>query len=164
LPKELFRIELKDGVKVIDERSGQRITYIYKAPLVGKALPALSGIKTDFSLQLARGNAVLFCFFDYEQRPSRNCIMQLAKRAEELKRKGATLVAIQASKIDENTLNEWAKKYKIPFAVGMIQGNEEKTKFNWGVKSLPWLILTDKEHVVTAEGFSVNKLNEKIEH
>jgi peroxiredoxin len=132
--------------------------------LVGKALPALSGIKTDFSLQLARGNAVLFCFFDYEQRPSRNCIMQLAKRAEELKRKGATLVAIQASKIDENTLNEWAKKYKIPFAVGMIQGNEEKTKFNWGVKSLPWLILTDKEHVVTAEGFSVNKLNEKIEH
>jgi hypothetical protein len=46
----------------------------------------------------------------------------------------------------------------------MIQGDEEKTKFNWGVKSLPWLILTDKEHVVTAEGFSVNKLNEKIEH
>ena len=32
----------------------------------------------------------------------------------------------------------------------------------WGVKSLPWLILTDKEHVVTAEGFSLDDLNEKM--
>jgi len=29
-------------------------------------------------------------------------------------------------------------------------------------KSLPWLILTDKEHVVRAEGFSVSELGDKI--
>jgi len=27
---------------------------------------------------------------------------------------------------------------------------------------LPWLILADKDHVVTAEGFRVSELNEKI--
>lgn len=162
LPKELFRIELKDGVEVIDERSGQRIIYIYKAPLIGKALPVLSGIKTDFSLQLARGNAVLFCFFDYEQRPSRNCIMQLAKRAEELKRKGVTLVAIHASKVDENVLNEWVKEYNILFTIGMIQNDVKKTRFTWGVKALPWLILTDRKHVVVGEGFAIDSLDEKI--
>ena len=132
--------------------------------LLGKLLPDLDGIKVDFSTERTKGRMILVCFWDMEQRPSRYCIRELAKRAEELKEKGVTIVAVQALKVDENALNEWVKKQNIPFPVGMIQGNEEKTKFNWGVKSLPWLILTDKEHVVTAEGFSVNKLNEKIEH
>jgi len=46
----------------------------------------------------------------------------------------------------------------------MIQADEEKTRIDWGVRSLPWLILTDKEHIVTAEGFSVNELNEQIKN
>ena len=35
--------------------------------------------------------------------------------------------------------------------------------FSWGVRAQPWLILTDKEHVVRAEGFSVDELDDKIE-
>jgi len=54
------------------------------------------------------------------------------------------------------------KKNNISFPVGMVQGDAERTRFTWGVTSLPWLILTDKGHVVTAEGFSANELNEKI--
>ena len=38
----------------------------------------------------------------------------------------------------------------------------EKTRFDWGVRSLPWLILTDKENIVRAEGFSINELDERI--
>ena len=89
--------------------------------------------------------------------------MQLAKQAEQLKQKGVTVVAIQASKVDEKKLNEWVKKNNISFPVGMIHGDEEKTRFAWGVKSHPWLILTDAKHVVTAEGFTINELEEKIE-
>ena len=44
----------------------------------------------------------------------------------------------------------------------MIQDNVEQTRFNWGVKSLPWLILTNKEHVAIAEGFALSELDEKI--
>jgi len=33
----------------------------------------------------------------------------------------------------------------------------------WGVKSLPWLILTDRKHVVTTEGFGLNNLDTLIE-
>jgi len=40
----------------------------------------------------------------------------------------------------------------------MIQGDEEKIRFTWGVKFLPWLILTDKQHIVQADGFSINEL------
>ena len=71
-------------------------------------------------------------------------------------------VCVQASKVEQNRLNEWVKENKIPFEVGMIEGDEEKVRFNWGVKSLPWLILTNYKHVVTAEGFSINELDGKI--
>jgi hypothetical protein len=103
----------------------------------------------------------LICCFDMDQRPSRSCILQLAKRAEELKRKEVFVVAIQASKVDEDKLNEWIKKNNISFPMGLIQGDEEKTRFTWGVRSLPWLILTDKKHVVRAEGFALTELDNK---
>ncbi|HUW18688.1 MAG TPA: hypothetical protein VMW16_05245 [Sedimentisphaerales bacterium] len=45
----------------------------------------------------------------------------------------------------------------------MIQADEEKTRFAWGVKSLPWLILTDREHIVRFEGFSLEELDERLE-
>jgi hypothetical protein len=130
--------------------------------LVGKALPELK----DFSIRLlptdAGGKQMLLCFFDLQQRPSRNCITQLAKLAEQLEDKSVAVVAIHTSNVDENTLEDWVKKNNIPFPVGMIQDDEEKTRFNWGVQSMPWLILTDRKHIVTAEGFGLDELEDKI--
>ncbi|MBN2590964.1 MAG: hypothetical protein JXA96_13950 [Sedimentisphaerales bacterium] len=39
---------------------------------------------------------------------------------------------------------------------------EEQTRFNWGVRALPWLIFTDEEHIVTDEGFLIAEIEEKI--
>ena len=97
------------------------------------------------------------------QRPSRNCLLQLSKRAQELKAKDVVVVAIQASTVDEDKLNDWIKNNNIPFLIGMIHDNEEKTCFTWGVRSLPWLILTDKKHIVLEEGFNISELNSKLE-
>jgi len=122
----------------------------------------MTGLGINLTPDQTNGKIILLCFWDMEQRPSRNCIMRLAKQAEQLKQKGVTVVAVQASKVDENTLNDWVKKYKIPFPVGIVQGDDEKTRFAWGVRSLPWLILTDKEHVVRREGFGLEELAGKI--
>lgn len=130
--------------------------------LTGKPLPSFDRIMTGFDLEGTAEKIVLVCFFDMNQRPSRHCIMQLAEQAEQLRQKGVAVVTVQASKIDEKKLNEWVKKNNISFPVGMIQGDEEKTRFKWGVKSLPWLILADREHVVIAEGFGIDELNDKI--
>jgi hypothetical protein len=35
-------------------------------------------------------------------------------------------------------------------------------RYQWSVKALPWLILTDKNHAVIAEGFGVDELNRKV--
>ena len=97
------------------------------------------------------------------QRPSRYFLRELARRVQQLEQKGVTVVVIQASKIDENALNKWVKNDNIPFAVGMVRGDGEKTKFDWGVRALPWLILADRNRVISAEGFGLSELYEKIE-
>ena len=133
-------------------------------PLLDKPLPELKDIKIDISPIDTNNKIILVCFFDMDQRPSRNCMLQLNTRVKGLKIKDVVVVVIQASKVDDNVLNEWVGKNNIPFPVGMVQGDEEKARFSWGVRSLPWLILTDKKHAVTAEGFAINELDEKIKN
>ncbi len=130
--------------------------------LLGKALPDLKGIETDFAPEQYNDKMILVCFWDMNQRPSRNCMNQLAGRAEQLRQKGVILIAIQASKVDESALNQWVRKYNISLPVGMVWAEEKETIFAWGVKSLPWLILTDRKHIVRAEGFGLSELDEKL--
>ena len=155
----------KDKKFVVDERNG-RIVCVPKdwhlLVRMGKALPGLNELKLPLDSEQIKGKAILVCFFDMDQRPSRRCVTQLAKQADQLKQKDVTIVAVQASKVDEKVLHEWIKKNNITFPVGMIQGDVEKTRFAWCVQSLPWLILTDKEHIIRAEGFALEELDKKI--
>ena len=86
---------------------------------------------------------------------------QLAKQIDTLKAHNIVLAAIQASKTDPKVLDQWVKKNNISYSA-IIEGDAKKTRFTWGVKSLPWLILTDTKHIVQACGFSVSELGEKI--
>ncbi|HUU16988.1 MAG TPA: redoxin domain-containing protein [Sedimentisphaerales bacterium] len=162
--EKTFRFDFPKGTDVFDRVRGIAGIDLPKEPpsLVGKSIPELDGIKIDIPLEDAKAKNLLVCFWDMQQRPSRNCLRQLSKRARELKTKDIVVVAVQASKIDENTLNQWVKKYNIPFTVRMTQGDAEKTRFTWGVKSLPWLILIDRKHIVRAEGFNVDELDERL--
>ena len=135
--------------------------YLFKN-LTGKTLPSFDRITTDFNPSAETGKMILACFFDVNQRPSRHCIVQLARRAEQLKHKSVAVIIIQVSKADRNVLDEWVKKNNVLFPVGMIRGDEEKARFAWGVRSLPWLILTDRKHKVLAEGLGLDQLESKI--
>ncbi len=94
----------------------------FATPLLGKPLPELKYL--GISLEHVPDTSLLICFFDMNQRPSRYCLLQLAKQAEKLKEKGIAVIGIQASIVEEKTINEWADKNSIPFPVGMIKNNE----------------------------------------
>jgi hypothetical protein len=131
-------------------------------PLTGKALSELKDLGINLSPADVNEKVILVCFFDMNQRPSRNCLRLLSEQARELKAKDVMIVAIQVSKMDGNTLSRWVKKNNIPFLVGMVQGDEVNTRFAWGIKSLPWLILTDEQHIVQTEGFGISELEQKM--
>ena len=88
--------------------------------------------------------------------------MQLINQADRFKEKGITIITVQAAKVERAKLDEWIRENKVAFPVGMIADQEEQVCFDWGVKSLPWLILTDKNHIISSSGFSVNELDNKI--
>jgi peroxiredoxin len=159
-----FRFDFPKGTRIHDRVRGIWGVDLSEEPpsLVGKALPSLENLNLKLDADQVKDKTILICFWDKQQRPSRNCITQLTEQAEYLKEEGVTVIAVQTSNVDKNTFNEWVKKNNIPFPVGVIQDDEEKTRFNWGVKSLPWLILTDRNHVVTAEGFGLDELDNKI--
>ncbi|MHC4647641.1 MAG: redoxin domain-containing protein, partial [Planctomycetota bacterium] len=176
-----FAPNIPDGTEVVVGVQGIAVKYIWKQgkvvdsegrdvaltageplSLVGKGLPDFEGTGVDFDLKRAEGKRVLVCFFDMNQRPSRHCVMELTKRAEELKEKSIDAICVQASRVEQQKLDDWVRKNHVPFSMGMIQKNEEQNRFTWGVKSLPWLILADKEHIVRAEGLQLEQLNEKI--
>jgi peroxiredoxin len=153
----------RGGDKDVKIILGQEGAHMPQVSLVGKALPELKDLGIKLSPADIEGKRILVCFFDMEQRPSRHCMIQLTKQAEQLKDKDVSVIAVQASKIDREVLNQWVKKYNIPFPVGMVQGDTEKVRSKWGVKSLPWLILTNSKHFVRVEGFAMNELDVKLQ-
>ena len=164
LPDELFRMDIKEGAIVTDSRSGRTVTYTFKLEppdLVGKALPESVDIGGLDSGQ-AKDGKLLVCFWDMEQRPSRHCLKSLAEKAGNFADKGLTVLCVHASEVDKAALNEWMRDCNVPFTAKTITHDAEKTRFAWGVKSLPWLILADSKHIVRAEGFGLGELEEKV--
>jgi beta-lactamase regulating signal transducer with metallopeptidase domain len=137
--------------------------YSEPGSVVGKLLFEPKAFNIDLPQASTQGRIILACFFDMQQRPSRYFLRELTRRAQQLKQKGVTVFAIQTSKIDKSALNKWVKNDNIPFAVGMVRRDGEKTKFDWGIRALPWLILTDRNRVISAEGFGLSELYRKIE-
>jgi hypothetical protein len=166
-----FQIDFPEGMIVEDYEANVEYKWVRgklqviegePIPLAGKALPELKDLGIDLSPADVNYKVILVCFFDMNQRPSRNCLQRLNKRAQELKAKDIVLIAVQSSKIDKNTLNKWIEEQNISFPVGIIEGNEEEIRFTCGVKSLPWLILTDREQIVRAEGFAISELDQEL--
>jgi hypothetical protein len=140
--------------------------------LVGKAVPALDGLGLDVKPEALQGKKVLICFWDYSQRPSRHAVEALAARAAELEKQGVVILCVRASDESRAAAVAWIAKVKGAIVCGEVATKagaaratttaEEAPLFPWGVRGLPWLILTDAKHVVVAEGFDVGQLDEKL--
>jgi hypothetical protein len=140
---------------------GRTVVHESFKTLKGKPLPDLAqlmAVNVDTNLD---GKSVVLIFWDMEQRPSRRALTQLAKQSEALKEKGIVVVAVDISGTTSEDLQTWKTDYDIPFIVTPIKGDFEETKLTWGVKALPWIVVTDPTHVVTGEGLSVEEVVEE---
>jgi hypothetical protein len=108
------------------------------------------------------GKPVLLCLFDIEQRPSRRFVRQLTEQHDALRQKGLTVLGIQVAVTTAESFKEWKDANPVPFPVGRLAGKDDKTKWASTVESLPWLILTDADRRVTAEGFALDELEAKL--
>jgi len=156
-PNQTAAGEEKNGKNVVDNKNPEPFD-----SLSGKKLPGLETLNLPVDPNAIGEQAVLLCFCDMGQRPSRHGVEELVKRAEELKGKGVWAAVVQTEPVGQKELEEWRAKYQIPFPVGMIGEEGEKVLAGWGVRGQPWLILADRQQVVRAEGFGVEELGEKM--
>jgi hypothetical protein len=155
-------VQAEGGDRDIKIVLGQAPSQTQNVSLVGKPLPGLTEFDLRSASVLAGGKRVLVCFWDLNQRPSRNCVQQLTRRAELLAGKDVYVVLVQTPAVPDQIMIDWLRKNRVAFPVGKVRGAPEALSKTWGVQSLPWLILTDRNHIVTAEGFGIDELGDKI--
>jgi hypothetical protein len=86
-----------------------------------------------------------------------------------LAKKNVVIVAAEIWPRNEKQFRRWLAKNNVKFPVSILQDPlqqkpEQRTIYRWGnQEQFPWLILTDSQHIVTAEGFDLKELDEKIE-
>ncbi len=132
-----------------------------RAPLKGSPLPDLTTVNLTADTAPA-GKPVLLCLFDAGQRPSRHVINQLEQQAAALRLQNVSVLGVQAAVASDDVFNEWKSASPVSFPVGRVTEKSEKSKWATAVPALPWLILTDADHRVIAEGFALDELDAQI--
>ncbi len=127
----------------------------------GDPLPDLAplGLGSDLA---PTNKPILLCLFDSQQRPSRHFLRQLSAQHEALRRKGLTVLGVQAAVIDSRSFQEWKGSNAFPFPVGRVAEESQQTAWVTGIASLPWLVLTDAQHRIAAEGFDLEETDAKL--
>ncbi len=129
---------------------------------VGKPIPGFEHIRfEEFQPEQAKDKSLLICFWDLEERPSRQCMQTLARQKDDLLKKNTIVLAIHCGTQNE-AARDWLRKNGISVAFGMMDGDPHDVLLAWGARGTPWLILTDQRHVVTKEGFSLEQLEKWI--
>jgi uncharacterized GH25 family protein len=149
---------------IVIQISSSRVVRRMESPaarLKGKPLPDLAplGLTPE---QAPADQALLAMLIDAEQRPSRRALRLLGEQAAALKGKGVGVVVVQTGTMADDAFKAWKQEAALAFPVGCLKGDAEKARSAWGASALPWLILTDKAHRVTAEGFPLEELEAKL--
>jgi protocatechuate 3,4-dioxygenase beta subunit len=135
---------------------GDRAVY---GSLKGSELPDLNDLCTTLPVAELKDKPILLCLVDIDEDPaSRQCLKDLGKMAETLTGQAVAVVVVQIPGVNPVRYSDWLEDNHITFRIYGGQRTFEGKKVEWGVNSLPWLILTNREHVVVADGLSVSGL------
>ena len=144
--------------------------------LVGSQLPDLRVLEMGFDYQGFKNKKTLVVFVDYTNRSSEIAIDLLKKRQLDLRRSKIEVVCIQVVPVDEGDLVAWKKENKISFPIYILPGQSgwdgknnllilkqtpkimNTLRQEWGVRSLPWTILTDENQKILATGLNIPRI------
>jgi hypothetical protein len=155
----LSRDQAKAGVVKIPRPQAPRKELPQAESRLGKPVPGFGNIRFDaFQTDQAKGKPLLVCFWDVEQRSSRQCLRTLEKQKDALQEKNIVILAIHSGAQQPERVRGWLQRNDVSLIVGTIGGDPHDVLLAWGAKGTPWLILTDERHIVTKEGFSPDEL------
>jgi hypothetical protein len=129
---------------------------------IGKPIPGFGNIRfSQFKKDQTQVKPLLVCFWDMDQRPSRQYIRVLEKQRQVWRDKNVVVLAVHSGTKRGKQVTDWLRKNGPSLTAATIQGDPYDTLFAWGARSLPWLVLTDEKHVITKAGFSLSDVKER---
>jgi hypothetical protein len=141
---------------------GKNVVYEPKVSLQGCILPSMAELFAGLPPAANGDTSTLLCLVDIEQRPSRQCLVDLSKKTGVLSGKGVTPVILQVSSVNLRQYQDWLKANEIDMPIHIAAADFASKKSAWGVKALPWLILADRDRVVKAEGFPASEIERVV--
>lgn len=155
-------------------RLGQHFTnFVPQDSLVGRPLPDLRTLEIGFDARRIRSKKVLVVFVDYTKRASQIAIRQLQRFSRQLRYQNVAVVCIQVAPVDEDELRQWKERNEISFPIDVLPGHGVQARNPllqqssgvlstlrqpWGVRSLPWVILTDEHQQIVATGVNIGRV------
>ncbi len=140
---------------------------------MGRPLPDLTNLEIGFDARRVKNKKVLVVFVDYTKRASQIAISQLQRYAWDFRHQNVAVVCIQVTPIDEDELKQWKKQNKISVPIAVLPGPGGQTPIpslqrssdamsplrqQWGLRSLPWTILTDEHQQIAATGVNIRRV------
>jgi len=163
-----------DHVKI---RLGEHFKdYVPPDSLVGQPLPDLSSLEIGFDPRRVKNKKTLMCFVDYTRHASQSAINYLNKVRYDIQKRNIIVFCVQVTPVDEEAFKAWKKTNKIRMPIAVLSGdtwwNDKQNPSvlhrpkesmgvladKWGVRSLPWVILTDENQNVMATGFEPHRV------
>jgi len=128
---------------------------------IGKPIPDFDTMRFEaFRTEQIEGKQLLVCFWDMEQRPSRRCVRSLQEQKQIWEDKNTVVLVVNAGTKRDKEAESWVKKNAPSLTAGTIEGDPHDTLLAWGARGLPWLVLTDKDHVITRAGFNLSAVKQ----
>ncbi len=154
----------QSNAKVVVDRKGQPVKYEPGKGLlpVVKAVPNLRELGLKISPDKTRGKEILLCFCDLTQPASQKYVLELNRLSASLAENAVLVAALHCSKANPNVSDAWVRANNVRLTIGKLRDVVPELLRAWRAEKLPWLVLTDTEHTITAEGFDLNELEEKI--
>jgi hypothetical protein len=150
------------GAEVIADYNGRLVRYEPEKKMfpVVKRIPELRYLHLKSIEWKVKDKSVLLCFCDMTQAASQQCLKVLKEQA--LNSNDVVVGIVDCSGGIAARGRSRAGLDRSSFTIGVIDRYADKLLRAWGVERLPHLVLTDKNHIVIAEGFSVSEIGDNI--
>jgi hypothetical protein len=180
-PKAKYVVD--ERIKLVRNDPDKQMPTVVK---IMKLMSFVEDFKPEPPVTKGKGKHIVLCFWDINQEQSQQLLLTLRDRQQTLGQKGVLIIAVEASGAQADRVHSWARENKLTFPVGAFysrferlwrarrEGLDDRKKTTvlanlvtdlktlWTVEKLPSLMLTDREHAVTAEGFALEELDAKI--
>lgn len=168
-PKK-FAIEFPKGCEVWDQTRLKNYTIGQEGdPSVdkttsGSTIPErLELLGATSNQEIFKNKRLLIYFWKMDDVDSQRIVRQLGNKEKEFLAKDILVVLVHSAPVEEKTVQGWLSKNKIAFPCGMV--NKAYEARQWSNDRVPFLVLTDKEHLIIAnEGLRLEDIDEKIKN